>query len=76
MALSDAVKLMELEVEALGSPRAGTSNWWMLQSKSLGLSYLRTLMVKGIQEPEAAEILRKQARKLIVADAEAKVESL
>lgn len=61
-----AIKLLEEEIEALGTPREGTTAWWTLRAKSLGLSFLRTVKQRGIVDPLAADDLRKKLRNTLV----------
>lgn len=65
MSAADAAFLLEAEVRKLGSPREGTPQWWTLQAKSLGLSFLRTAK-QGQLTPVGANELRRATRVLVV----------
>lgn len=66
----NAIAMLEAEIEQLGKPEAGTSLWWMLRAKSLGLSLLRSLKAKGIDDPAMAELFRKDVRKRLASVAD------
>lgn len=67
--LDVAIAELELEVTALGAPDPATVGWFTLRAKSTGLTMLRVLKQRGLQDdPAAAENFRKNARKVIVKD--------
>lgn len=68
MSLPAAVALLELEVAKLQGrkPVPGDTNWHLLQAKSLGLSLLRTLASKGLDDPIAVDAFRKDVRMSLV----------
>lgn len=58
-----AIALLEDEIQALGKPREGTSQWFLLRGMSHGLSLLKAMLAKGFHsDPLAAETFRKSLR--------------
>lgn len=66
--LDPAIALMELEVGKLAQAREGTSQWALLQAKSLGLSFLRRAKQLGLEEPGAMDAYRRRMREEILLD--------
>lgn len=66
--LDDAIAGLEREVLPLQSMllariiSPSSQLWWVLQAKSLGLSYLRTMKQQGVTDPVVADQLRKEWR--------------
>lgn len=60
--LEDAIAVLGGEVDALGIPQVGTSLWYIKQAKSLGLSMLKAMQAKGINDPVLADRFRKDLR--------------
>lgn len=67
--LDDAITSLAAEVNALQQNlqakviTPNSADWWTLQAKALGLSYLRTLQAQGVTDPVVADQLRKGYRK-------------
>ena len=67
--MDEAIVILQTEIEALQAlrngrgPQEGTTEWWLLRGKSIGLSMLRAMKVAGCTTPVAAEAYRKTLRK-------------
>ena len=77
MSIDAAIALLDAEVQGLqptparaATPAwAGSSDWFLLRAKSLGLSSLRRMKQLGVDvDPPASERFHRTAEKYLVAD--------
>ncbi len=64
MGLDAAISLLQAEVERSTAriQQPGDTNWHVSRAKSFGLSLLKTLKQKGLDDPQAADQFRKDLR--------------
>lgn len=66
--LQSAIGVLDVEIDRLGKPQAGSSLWWLLQAKVLGRSLLRKLLQSKITDPVAADRFRQDIRSELMKD--------
>lgn len=62
----EAIVFLEAEIAPLARAKPGSADWYLLQAKSLGLSFLRRTGQLKIETPESVDRLRKNFRKEVI----------
>ena len=65
MNLDGAITQLEAEITSLGKPEVGSTQWCVVQAKSLGLSLLKKARLQGITKPEDLNAYRADVRKQV-----------
>ena len=71
MSLVAAIVALQEEIDSFNhgtqqQPKEGTTAWFMLRAKSIGMSYLKRLEQLGVENnPAASEGVRREAGKLL-----------
>jgi len=71
MSLAHAIEQLEAEVAAFKQgtseqPKEGTTDWFVLRAKSLGLSFLKRTQQAAVEDsPQAAETLYRRCSRAI-----------
>lgn len=66
MSINLAIKQLDADVLALGSPPAGSTAWFRLRALSTAASMLRAAEQKALEDPETFETYRRQCRHVFV----------
>lgn len=66
--LQSAIGVLDAEIDQLGSPKLGTSLWWLLQAKATGRSLLRVFNQRKIFDPIAADRFRQGVRSKLMSE--------
>ena len=62
MSIKSAIQLLQEEMDALGTPKEDTREWWILRARALGLSLLKAIELGGLTTIQA-EAFRKVLKK-------------